>query len=144
MFIGEYSHSIDPKKRLAVPSKFRGDLGARLVITRGLDRCLFVYPLQVWEEIAKKLGSLSVGDPQSRRFVRIMLSGATEVEVDKQGRVLIPDYLKEYASLQKDVVIAGLFDRLEIWDQNAWKMYRSQAEEETDSIAEKLGELGLF
>ncbi len=117
MFIGEYSHSIDPKKRLAVPSKFRTELKNKVVITRGLDKCLFVYPIKVWEDLAGKLGTLPVGESATRSFIRLQLAGAVDCEIDKQGRILVPDYLKEYASLKKNVVIAGLFNRLEIWDE---------------------------
>ncbi|HBO16503.1 MAG: Protein MraZ [Candidatus Moranbacteria bacterium GW2011_GWE2_35_2-] len=144
MFIGEYQHSIDPKKRLAVPSKFRGELGNKIVVTRGLDRCLFVYPMKVWEEIAGKLGSLPMGESATRSFVRLMLAGAIDVEIDKQGRVLIPDYLKDYAGLGKNVVIAGLFNRLEVWAEKNWNQYKTKAEKNTDEIAEQLGKLGIY
>lgn len=144
MFIGEYSHSIDPKKRLAVPSKFRKDIGKLAVVTRGLDKCLFVYPLKIWQELAKKLGSLPVGESGTRSFIRLMLAGAVDVEVDKQGRILIPDYLKEYAELKREVTVAGLYNRLEIWDEKRWQQYKAQAEKNTDEIAEQLGKLGVY
>ena len=144
MFIGEYQHSIDPKKRLAVPSKFRGELKNKVVVTRGLDKCLFIYPMKVWERLAEKLGALPVGESGTRSFVRTMLAGATDVEVDKQGRILIPDYLKEYAKLNKEVVIAGLYNRLEIWDERKWQEYKKGAEKNTDEIAEQLGKLGVY
>jgi MraZ protein len=144
MFIGEYSHSIDPKKRLAIPAKFRTDLKNKIVITRGLDKCLFIYPLKVWERLAEKLGNLPVGESGTRSFVRLMLAGAIDVEVDKQGRILVPDYLKSYAGLSKNVVIAGLYNRLEIWDENKWKEYKKNIEKNTDEIAEQLGKLGVY
>lgn len=144
MFIGEYTYSLDPKKRLAVPSKFRGDLKNKIVITRGLDKCLFVYPMKVWAELAGKLGALPMGESATRSFVRMQLAGAVDVDIDKQGRMLIPDYLKEYAELKKDVVIAGLYDRLEIWDIKKWREYKSKAEKSTDEIAEQLGKLGVY
>ncbi|PJA86914.1 MAG: cell division/cell wall cluster transcriptional repressor MraZ [Candidatus Moranbacteria bacterium CG_4_9_14_3_um_filter_42_9] len=144
MFIGEYQHSIDPKKRLAVPIKFRGELKNKVVVTRGLDKCLFIYPMKVWEKLAEKLGALPVGESGTRSFVRTMLAGATDVEVDKQGRVLIPDYLKAYAGLKKEVVIAGLYNRLEIWDERKWREYKQGAEKNTDEIAEQLGKLGVY
>lgn len=144
MFIGEYQHNIDPKKRLALPSKFRKELGNKVVVTRGLDKCLFVYPLKTWKELAEKLGNLPMGESTTRSFVRIMLAGATDVEIDSQGRILLPDYLKEYAMLDKNVTVAGLFNRLEIWDENKWKAYRNVAEENTDTIAEQLGKLGIY
>lgn len=144
MFIGEYQHSIDPKKRLAVPSKFRAELKNKVVITRGLDKCLFVYPMKVWQEIAGKLGTLPVGESGTRSFIRLMLAGAADVEIDKQGRVLIPDYLKSYAGLNKNIIIAGIYNRLEIWDGKKWDIYKKSAEKNTDEIAEQLGKLGVY
>lgn len=144
MFIGEYSHSIDAKKRLALPSKFRGELGSKVVVTRGLDDCLFVYPMKVWEVLAEKLGSLPVGEAGTRSFIRLMLSGATDVDMDGQGRVLLPEYLKEYAGLDKEVTVAGLFNRLEIWDVKKWSDYKSEAEKNSGEIAEQLGKLGVY
>lgn len=144
MFIGEYQHSIDPKKRLAIPSKFRTELKNKIVITRGLDKCLFIYPMKVWEELAGKLGTLPVGESSTRSFIRLMLAGAVDVEVDGQGRILIPDFLKSYADLSKDVVIAGLYNRLEIWDEKKWEDYKKNAEKNTDEIAEQLGKLGVY
>jgi MraZ protein len=144
MFIGEYKHSIDLKKRVALPSKFRAGLGSSVVITRGLDNCLFVYPMKTWEELAEKLGTMPIGEATTRSFVRLMLAGAVDVVADSQGRVLIPDYLREYAKLEKNVVVAGLFNRLEIWDENKWNEYKRKAEENSDEIAENLGKLGIF
>lgn len=144
MFIGEYQHAIDPKKRLALPSKFRKDLGAKVVVTRGLDKCLFIYPWKTWKELAEKLGTLPMGESGTRSFIRLMLAGATDVDVDKQGRVLLPDYLKEYAGLDKNVTVAGLFNRLEVWDETKWKSYKTGAEENSDAIAEQLGKLGIY
>ena len=144
MFIGEYQHSVDPKKRLALPSKFRKELGARVVVTRGLDKCLFVYPLKTWKELAEKLGTLPMGQSSTRSFVRLMLAGAIDSDVDSQGRILLPEYLKEYAGLSRSVTVAGLFNRLEIWDEKKWKSYRNKAEESSDKVAEQLGELGIY
>lgn len=144
MFIGEYSHTIDPKRRLAMPSKFRGELGSRVVVTRGLDQSLFVYPMKVWEALAEKLGSMPVGEAGTRSFVRLQLAGAADVELDSQGRVLIPDYLKEYAGLDKEAVIVGLFNRLEIWSEEKWQVYKTDAEKNTGEIAEELGKLGVY
>lgn len=144
MFIGEYNHSVDPKKRLALPSKFRKELGAKVVVTRGLDKCLFIYPLKTWNELAEKLGTLPMGEAGTRSFVRLMLAGAIDVDVDGQGRILLPDYLKDYARLERNVVVAGLFNRLEIWDETKWKEYSAKAEENTDEIAEQLGKLGIY
>jgi MraZ protein len=144
MFIGEYQHSIDLKKRLAVPSKFRSELKNKVVITRGLDKCLFIYPMKVWEELAGKLGTLPVGESSTRGFIRLMLAGALDCEIDKQGRVLVPDFLKEYAGLDRNVIIAGVYNRLEIWDDKKWENYKKNAEKNTDEIAEQLGRLGVY
>lgn len=144
LFIGEYPYSIDPKKRLAVPSKFRSDLKNKVVITRGLDKCLFIYPMKVWNELAGKLGTLPVGESGTRSFIRLMLAGAVDVETDKQGRILIPDFLKDYAGLNKNVIVAGVYNRLEVWDEKKWVAYKKNAEKNTDEIAEQLGKLGVY
>lgn len=144
MFIGEYQHSIDPKKRLALPSKFRGELGSRVVVTRGLDHSLFVYPMPIWETLAAKLGTLPVGETGTRSFTRLMLAGAADVELDTQGRILLPEYLKDAAGLKKEVIIVGLYNRLEIWDSKAWQKYKAQAEKQTEKIANELGKLGVY
>ncbi len=143
MFIGQYSHLIDPKKRLAVPSKFRKQLGAKVVITRGIDNCLFVYPMNDWNELAEKLSKLPINKSNTRAFSRLMLAGAMDTEIDSQGRILIPDYLKEYAALKDKVIIAGLYNRLEIWDEEVWNNYKSVTEKESSNIAEQMGELGV-
>lgn len=144
MFIGEYQHSIDPKKRLALPSRFRGELKNKVVVTRGLDKCLFVYPIKVWEDIAGKLGTLPVGESTTRSFIRLMLAGAIDCEIDKQGRILIPDFLKDYAGLTREVTVAGVYNRLEIWDGKKWSAYKKNAEKNSDEIAEQLGKLGVY
>lgn len=144
MFIGEYSHSIDVKKRLAMPSKFRSDLGGRVIVTRGLDTCLFVYPSKVWEALAHKLGTMPIGESHTRSFVRLLLAGAVDVDVDSQGRILLPEYLKQYAGLDKDVIVAGLYDRLEVWDAKTWEQYKTQAEQSVSDVAEELGKLGVY
>lgn len=144
MLIGEYKHNLDPKKRLSIPSKFRKELGEGAVLTRGLDNCLFVFPSQSWKPFAEMLAGLSMAKKDTRSFSRLFLSGAVEVEFDSLGRILIPDVLKEYASLNKSVVVAGLFNRLEIWDEERWSNYKSDLEKNSDSIAEKLGELGII
>ena len=144
MLIGEYKHSIDNKKRLAIPSKLRKELGKKAVLTRGLDNCLFLFTAEEWNKLASKLGSLSFSQQDSRSFVRLLLSGASEVDVDSLGRILVPDYLKEYAGLDKKVVVAGLYNRLEIWDDKKWDAYKKDIEKKSDSIAEKLGDLGVI
>lgn len=143
MFLGEYNYSIDDKKRLAVPAKFRQKLGKQAVITRGLDNCLFLYSLKEWGILAEKLSKLPISQSDARGFARIMLAGAMEVSLDSLGRILIPDYLKQYASLQKKVVIAGLYNRVEIWDEQKWNFYKDKTEKEAGNIAERLKELGV-
>ena len=144
MLIGEYTHSIDTKKRLSLPSKWRKELGMKLVITRGLDNCLFIYPLQQWRHITDKVGQLPLGQADTRGFNRFFLSGAVEVEVDSAGRVLVPDFLKEFAQLKNKVVLAGIHDRVEIWDEKRWAAYKRTIERNADTFAEKLGEVGVL
>lgn len=143
MFIGEYTYSIDEKKRLGVPPKFRSSLGKQAVITRGLDHCLFLYPMKAWEELAGKISKLPLSQADARGFGRLMLAGAMEVSFDALGRILVPDYLKEYAGLGKKVVVAGVSDRLEIWDEKKWAQYKEKMEENEGDIAERLKELGV-
>ncbi len=143
MFLGEYKYNIDEKKRLAVPAKFRQALGKKAVITRGLDNCLFLYPMNEWEILAKKLSQLPISQADARGFARIMLAGAMEVSLDRLGRILVPDYLKKYAKLQKKAIIAGLYNRIEVWDEKSWELYKTQTEKEAGNIAERLKELGV-
>lgn len=143
MFIGEYQHSIDEKGRLAVPSKFRDELAKGAVVTRGLDQCLFVYTLTEWEKLATKLANLPISKANTRAFARLMLSGAMDVRLDKQGRIVLPDYLKDYAGVSKKVVVTGLYNRLEIWDEGTWKKYKDGTEKTSGDIAEQLGELDV-
>ncbi len=143
MFIGEYIHTIDVKKRLAIPSKFRKELGKKAIITKGLDNCLVLYPQKEWAKIAEKLGSLPTTQTEARSFARMMLAGAMEVRLDNLGRILIPDYLKEYAFLKKEVAVIGLFNRIEIWSLENWKEYKKKAEVSAQDIAERLKELGI-
>lgn len=143
MFIGEYDHNLDDKGRLAVPVKFRGDLAKGAVVTRGLDSCLFLYTKEEWQKLADKLAALPISQKNTRAFARLMLAGAMDVELDKQGRVVLPDYLREYAGLKKKTVITGLYNRLEIWDETKWKSYKKSTESDSGNIAEALGELGV-
>ena len=138
MFLGEYCHTIDEKGRLAIPVKLRKELGEGAVITRGTDRCLFVYPMTEWAKLAEKISALPLSDARARSFSRLMLAGAMEVEFDKQGRVLLPGYLKEYAGLAENAVLAGVYNRIEIWESNAWEAYKAQ-----HSIDENLSEFGV-
>ena len=143
MFIGEYNHNLDEKGRLAVPVKFRDDLKKGAVVTKGLDGCLFLYTVDEWKVLADKLSSLPISQSNTRAFARLMLAGAMDVQVDKQGRIILPDYLRKYASLKKKVIIGGLYNRLEIWDEGAWDKYKEKTEKESEDISEKLGELGV-
>ena len=143
MFIGEYTYSIDEKKRLAIPAKFRQLLGKKAVITRGLDQCLFLYPAKEWGSLVKKLAQLPLSQADARGFARLMLTGAMEVSIDNLGRILLPDYLKKYAFLKKKVVIAGVFNRIEVWDERKWQEYKKKTETEVGDIAERLKELGV-
>jgi MraZ protein len=143
MLLGEYTHNLDTKGRMAIPAKFRQKLTGGAIITRGLDHCLFIFSSQEWEILAQKLIALPLAQANSRAFVRLMLAGATDVELDKQGRILIPDYLREYAGLKKQAIVAGLYNRIEIWDSEAWKQYKTKTESASDEIAEKLSELGI-
>src|SRR3989344_1141760 len=151
MLIGEYKHNLDAKRRLAIPSKFRKELGEGLpagqagaILTRGLDNCLFIFPSKFWTPFAEMLAGLSMAKQDTRSFARLFLSGAVEVEFDSLGRILVPEHLKKYADLNKSIVVAGLFNRLEIWDEDRWNNYRANLEKNSDAIAEKLGELGII
>jgi len=143
MFIGEYIYSIDDKKRLAIPVRFRKSLGKRAVVTRGIDNCLVIYPLAEWQKLAKKLESLPSSQVDARNFARMMLSGAADAVLDKLGRILIPGPLKEYASLKKNVAILGLSNKIEVWDQGRWQEHKKKTETAVGDIAEKLKELGV-
>ena len=144
MLIGEYTHTLDPKKRLSVPSKWRRELGKSVVVTRGLDNCLFVYPLKAWGNITEKIGRLPLGQADTRGFNRFFLSGAVETEVDSAGRILVPDFLKDFAGLGSKVVLAGIHDRVEIWDEKKWSEYKRKIEKQGNALAEKLGEVGVL
>ena len=143
MFIGEYQYTIDEKKRLAIPQKLRSVLGKKAVITRGLDQCLWLYPTKEWNVLAKKLSQLPLSQADARGFARIMLTGAMEVNIDNLGRILVPDYLKNYAFLNKKIVVAGVYNRIEIWDEAKWREYSQKIEKEVGDIAERLKELGV-
>lgn len=143
MFIGEYSHNLDDKGRLAVPAKFRLELKKGAVVTRGLDNCLFLYTKKEWEKLAEKLAALPISQANSRAFSRLMLAGAMDVDVDAQGRIILPEYLRNFAGLKKAAIIAGLYNRLEIWDEEKWNTYKGQTEAESGSIAERMAELGV-
>lgn len=143
LFLGEYQHSLDSKGRLIVPARFREGLGETFIVTRGLDHCLFAYPMSEWKLIEEKLKSLPLTQSDARAFVRFFFSGATECEMDKQGRITLPLNLREYAQLDKDVVSVGVSTRVEFWSRNRWEDYVKQASESFDAIAEKIVDLGI-
>ncbi|HWP28737.1 MAG TPA: division/cell wall cluster transcriptional repressor MraZ [Chloroflexota bacterium] len=143
MFLGEFEHSLDEKGRLAIPARFRGELGQGLVITRGLDRCLFVWPMSEWRTVAEKLGRLSLMHAEARRLQRLLFAGAVDTQLDRLGRVLIPGFLRSYAGLRDAVIVAGVLTRIEIWDREQWLAERSAAEEQSAELAEHLSALGL-
>ena len=143
MFIGEYTHTIDQKGRMAVPAKMRTQLGGGAVVTRGLDQCLWIFPKKEWQVLADKLASLPLTDANSRAFTRLMLAGAMEVEFDSQGRVLVPGYLRSYAGLDKNAIVAGLYNRLEVWDETKWNTYKTKTEKDTDKITQAMADLGI-
>ncbi len=143
MFIGEYLHSIDAKGRVIIPSKFRDELGDNFVVTKGLDNCLFVYPKTEWISFENKLKQLPLTSRDARAFVRLFFAGATECELDKQGRVIIPLNLRDHSKIDKDVVIIGVSNRVEIWSKQEWESYNEAADLSYDDIAEKMAELGI-
>lgn len=143
MFMGEYQHSIDDKGRLIMPARFREELGENFVVTRGLDNCLFVYPMSEWLNLQAKLKSLPFTQANARAFVRFFFSGATEANLDKQGRVVIPQVLRDYARLTRDVVVIGVSTRVEIWSREEWERYAGEAEVSYEAIAEQIAGLDL-
>ncbi|PJK17952.1 cell division/cell wall cluster transcriptional repressor MraZ [Chryseomicrobium excrementi] len=138
MFMGEYQHSLDAKGRLIVPAKFREHLEGSFVITRGLDQCLFGYPMEEWRKLEEKLKELPLTKKDARAFTRFFFSGATEVEIDKQGRIMLPANLREYAKMEKECVVLGVSSRFEIWAKDAWDGYAEESEESFNEIAENM------
>lgn len=143
MLLGEYNHNIDEKGRVSVPSKFREDLGTSFIVTKGLDECLFAYSKAEWIKFEEKLKSLPLTNTNARNFVRFFFSGATECEVDKQGRINIPQNLREYASLSKELCIIGVSTRVEIWNKEKWENYTSPDNMDVDDIASQMSDLGI-
>ena len=144
MLIGEYLHTLDGKKRISLPSKFRKEVGRKVVITRGLDACLFMFSQKAWEKIAEKVSNLPVGQADTRGMSRFLLAGAVETDVDSAGRILIPDFLKEFAGLKSRVILAGVSDRVEIWNEKTWEEYKRRIEKGADQMAQTLGDLGIL
>ncbi len=144
MLIGEFEHSLDAKGRLIMPAKIRDDMGDKFIITKGLDGCLFGFSSKEWDNFEEKLKTLPLTNKNARDFVRFFLSGATECEVDKQGRFLISGNLRKYASLEKEAVITGVGTRIEIWDKDKWESYNSEENLSADQIAENMASLGML
>lgn len=145
MLIGEYTHSIDDKNRVSLPAKFRSLMGKKIIIAPGIDQCLFVFTTKEWQRIAEKLSdNSSMLSSDMRSFTRYMFGGASEVEIDNIGRVLVPDFLKERAGLKNKVVLIGVQNRLEIWNEKSWTDYKKQVEKEASGLAEKLSGLGIM
>ena len=143
MFMGEYSHTIDTKGRLIIPSRFREELGETFVVTKGLDGCLFVFSDEEWRAFEIKLKSLPLTNKNARQFARFFVAGATPCELDKQGRILLPATLREFAGLEKDVVLTGMLNRIEIWSKEKWNENNSLDDVAMDEIAEQMTDLGL-
>ncbi len=144
MFIGEFEHNIDDKGRLIMPAKFREELGKEFVVTKGLDGCLFVYSLEEWSRIESKMQETPMTSKESRKFMRFFFAGAANLEVDRQGRILLPLNLREHAGLKKEVVFAGVSTRIEIWSKDKWEDSSAYSEDEMDEIAEDMAELGIY
>ena len=138
MFIGEYTHTVDEKSRLAIPIKFRAELASGAVVTKGLDGCLFLYTLAEWQKLVEKLNAMPLSQKSARAFSRLILAGAMDVFLDKQGRIVLPKYLLDYASIKHSVVVTGLFNRLEVWDSETWAKYKEGTEKESAELAEQL------
>ncbi|HOJ76804.1 MAG TPA: division/cell wall cluster transcriptional repressor MraZ [Bacillota bacterium] len=143
MFMGEYQHSIDDKGRIIIPAKFREDLGEKFIVTRGLDNCLFVYPLVQWKVLEEKIKELPTSHADTRAFVRMFFSGAVEAELDKQGRVVIPQHLREHARIERDAYVIGVSTKVEIWSKESWENYSNQAQQSYEAIAEKIIDIGI-
>ena len=143
MFMGEYQHTIDIKGRMIVPAKFREELGSQFVVTRGLDKCLFIYPMEEWNEVEEKLKKLPLTKKDARAFTRVFFSGAVECDIDKQGRINIPQTLRTYADLDKDCVVIGVSNRVELWSKEVWETYFQESEDSFADIAENLMDFDL-
>ena len=144
MLIGKYTHDLDPKKRLTLPAKWRADLGKKVVVTNGLDNSLFVFGVQEWEIVAQKLSQGGFGNQDSRSFNRFILANAYETDIDSAGRILIPYTLKDFAHLSGKVVLAGMYSRIELWDEKTWESNIAKVNGEADALASKLNDLGIL
>ncbi len=144
MLIGEYTHTIDDKNRLSLPVKFRQEMGKKVVVTPGLDNCLFLFTMTEWKKISEKLSQSSMLQADNRGFNRFMFGGAAEAEVDSIGRILVPDFLRERAHLKDKVAVIGVQSRVEIWNEKSWIEYKKVVEKQADTLAEKLGQVGVL
>jgi MraZ protein len=144
MLIGEYTHAIDDKNRVSLPARFRTEMGKKVVVTPGLDQCLWVFTLKEWKEIEGRLNQSSLLTADNRSFNRFMFAGAVEAEVDSIGRILIPDFLRDRANLKNKVVVIGVSSRVEIWNEKTWCEYKKVVEKQADTLAEKLGQVGVL
>lgn len=144
MFIGQYEHNLEEKGRLSIPKKFRDELTEGGILTRGLDGCLFLFPKKRWQEFIDKLSQTPLTKSDGRGFSRLLTYGATEVELDKQGRILVPEFLRNFAGIKKEVILAGALERIEIWDKKNFVTYQQKIEKEGEMIAERLAELGIL
>ncbi|MEK7648391.1 MAG: division/cell wall cluster transcriptional repressor MraZ [Patescibacteria group bacterium] len=143
MFIGEYRHTLDTKGRLAIPVKFRNALERGAVVTKGIDRCLVLYPLKEWNALAERISQLPTSQADTRAFSRMTLASAMDVACDNQGRIIVPEYLRDYATMHKNVILAGLYNRIELWDEGVWQEYKTATEENSGDIAERLSTFGV-
>lgn len=143
MFIGEYNGTIDDKARVSIPAKFRSSLKNKVVVSRGLDNSLVLYTLDEWKKFAEKWASLPISTANNRAFSRLMLAGAMDCDIDKQGRIILPGYLKQFARINKKLVFAGMYNRVEIWSEELWAKYKTQTEKNSNQIAEQLGDFGV-
>ncbi len=144
MLIGEYIHAVDDKSRIALPSKFRKEIGKKVIITRGLDNCLFLYSQTEWKKLSQQVGERGLSQSDKRGLNRFLFAGAQEVEVDQNGRILLPEFLRTFAGIKRNAVFAGVYDRVEIWNEQRWKQYKRKIEQQADVLAEQLGQAGDF
>jgi MraZ protein len=144
MLIGEFTHTIDDKKRISLPSKFRKEIGKKIVATYGLEQCLFLYTLKEWEKISEEIAKLGMMRSDTREFNRFMFGGAIEIEIDSLGRLLLPEYLRTFADLKEKCVFIGVHSRVEMWNERRWSDYKKKAVSKADSLAEKLSQTGAF
>ena len=144
MLIGEYTHTLDEKNRMSLPAKFRSELGKKVVLTYGLDKSIFMFTVKEWGNIATRLADNSMLQADNRSFNRFMFGGATEIDIDSAGRILLPDFLKDYAGLKKNISVIGVQNRVELWNDKIWSEYKKVVETEVDQLAEKLGGIGVL